>query len=77
MSILWDKMLRDRVNEIKKTYRDMKDLGYMNGWGNIIPKEMAEALKKGYEIKERKIGRCLHEYTCEKGGFYYKIDSSD
>ena len=49
----------------------------MNSWGKEIPEEMKDALAKGYEIKEKKIGRCLHEYTCEKGGFYYKIDSSD
>ena len=55
----------------------MKDLGYMNGWGTEIPNELKEALAKGYEITEKKIGRCLCEYTCEKGGFYYRIDSSD
>ena len=55
----------------------MKDLGYMNSWGTEIPEELKEALAKGYEIKEKKIGRCLHEYTCEQGGFRYRIDSSD
>lgn len=55
----------------------MKDLGYMNSWGTEIPEELKEALDKGYEITERKIGRCLHEYTCEQGGFRYRIDSSD
>lgn len=55
----------------------MKDLGYMNSWGDSIPAEFSEALAKGYEIKEKKIGRCLHEYTCEEGGFKYRIDSSD
>lgn len=55
----------------------MKDLGYMNSWGTEIPEELKEAFAKGYEIKEKKIGRCLHEYTCEKGGFRYRIDSSD
>ena len=55
----------------------MKDLGYMNSWGTEIPEELKEALEKGYEIKEKKIGRCLHEYTCEEGGFKYRIDSSD
>ena len=49
----------------------------MNSWGTEIPEELKEALAKGYEITERKIGRCLHEYTCEKGGFKYLIDSSD
>ena len=55
----------------------MKDLGYMNSWGTEIPEELKEALAKGYEIKEKKIGRCLYEYTCEKGDFRYRIDSSD
>ena len=55
----------------------MKDLGYMNGWGDNIPEEFKEALDKGYEITEKRIGRCLHEYTCEKGDFRYLIDSSD
>lgn len=55
----------------------MKDLGYMNSWGTEIPKELKEALEKDYEITERKIGPCLHEYTCEQGGFRYRIDSSD
>lgn len=54
----------------------MKNLGYANGWKET-PKELIEARAKGYEIKEKKIGRCLHEYTCEKGGFKYRIDSSD
>lgn len=49
----------------------------MNSWGAEIPEELKEALAKGYEIKEKKIGRCLHEYTCEEGGFKYRIDSSD
>ena len=49
----------------------------MNGWGDTIPKELEEALSKGYEIKEKRIDSCLHEYTCEKGGFKYRIDSSD
>lgn len=49
----------------------------MNGWGTEIPNELKEALAKGYEIKEKKIGRCLCEYTCEQGGFKYRIDSSD
>lgn len=55
----------------------MKDLGYMNSWGTEIPEELKEALAKGYEIKEKKIGRCLYEYTCEQGDFRYRIDSSD
>ena len=55
----------------------MKDLGYMNSWGNNIPSEFKEALEKGYEIKEKRIDSCLHEYTCEQGGFKYRIDSSD
>ena len=54
----------------------MKDLGYANGLKET-PKELIEARAKGYEITERKIGRCLHEYTCEQGGFYYRVDSSD
>ncbi|MCF2603210.1 hypothetical protein JQM84_05840 [Parabacteroides distasonis] len=55
----------------------MKDLGYMNSWGNNIPAEFKEALEKDYEITERKIGPCLHEYTCKQGDFRYMIDSSD
>ena len=55
----------------------MKDLGYMNSWGTEIPEKLKEALAKGYEIKEKKIGRGLHEYTCEQGDFRYRIDSSD
>ena len=55
----------------------MKDLGYMNGWGTEIPNEWKDAFAKGYEIKEKRIGPCLHEYTCEEGGFKYRIDSSD
>lgn len=55
----------------------MKDLGYMNSWGSEIPKELKDALEKGYEITERKIGPCIHEYTCEQGDFRYRIDSSD
>ena len=70
-------MLRDRVSEQTKTVSEMKDLGYMNGWGDNIPEEFKKALEKGYKITEKRIGPCLHEYTCEQGGFYYRIDSSD
>ena len=54
----------------------MKDLGYMNGWKET-PKELIEAIAKDYEIKEERIGPCLRKYTCEQGGFFYKVDSSD
>ena len=33
----------------------MKDLGYMNSWGTEIPKELKEALAKGYEITDEQM----------------------
>lgn len=54
----------------------MTDLGFMNGWREE-PELYKEAVAKGYKFKEKKIGRCLHEYTCEQGDFRYRIDSSD
>lgn len=54
----------------------MKYLGYANGWIET-PECVKEAEEKGYKITEESIGRCVTEVTCEEGGWYYKVDSSD
>ena len=54
----------------------MKYLGYANGWAKT-PECVKEAEKKGYKITEKSVGRCVTEVTCDEGGWYYKVDSSD
>lgn len=57
------------------------DLGYANGWYNDSYENykalVEEAKANGWEIKEEKIGRCETKYSCEEGGWYYFVDSSD
>lgn len=54
----------------------MEYLGYANGWSST-PEIVRQARANGWEIKDTVIGRCVHRYTCEKGDFYYDVDSSD
>lgn len=56
--------------------KELKSLGWANGW-STIPPEVLEAREKGYKINEETVGRCLHQYTCPEGGWYYMEDSSD
>ena len=54
----------------------MTNYGYANGWN-----ETPEAIKKCRELKhktvEKKLGRCLNQYTCDICKYTYKVDSSD
>jgi hypothetical protein len=55
----------------------MKDLGYANGWA-----ETPEIIKNcrqhnNHKIHSKKIGRCIHQTTCETCDYTYKVDSSD
>ena len=57
--------------------KEIKDLGYMNGW-LTKPKEIAECKCK-FEPKgkiSRTIGTGLTEIICKKCCYSYKIDSS-
>ena len=53
----------NQYTEFKKTYLRLK---------NSVDIKDERSMKM-----QKKIGPCLCEYTCEKGGFKYRIDSSD
>lgn len=54
----------------------MKYLGYANGWDET-PACVKESREKGHKVVAETTGRCETTYTCEEGGWYYKVDSSD
>ena len=62
----WDFLrlsIMNQYTEFKKTYLRLK---------NSVDIKDERSMKM-----QNKIGHCLCEYTCEKGGFKYRIDSSD
>lgn len=56
--------------------QELKSLGWANGWSST-PSQVLEARDKGYKVYETNIGRCLTQYSCPEGGWYYIVDSSD
>lgn len=55
----------------------MKNLGYANGFGKIWPKEITDCKALNHPITSKKTGNCVWKYSCDKCGYYYKIDSGD
>ena len=55
----------------------MKDFGYANGWTET-PKEIVEAIEKGYRFKEvsHRPSGVDTVYECEELGLRYHVDSS-
>lgn len=60
--------------ENKEQKKEMKYLGWANGWGDNYPEIVKNC---HHSLKEEETGRCEHCYTCEICGFYYMVDSSD
>jgi hypothetical protein len=54
--------------------KELKSLGYANGWGDSTPELVAKCEHVGYT---KNIGNCLNEFGCEICGYKYLVDSSD
>jgi hypothetical protein len=68
----------NKKSENKEQKKEIKYLGWANGWYYKDPPEVPEIVKNcHHRLKEEKTGRCEHRYTCEICGFYYMVDSSD
>lgn len=52
----------------------MKQLGEINF---SEPEEYKRCRKLGHTPKERKLSNCYYEYTCEKCGISWRVDSGD
>jgi len=57
-------------------FKTIKDLGWLNGYNNGLPKEYEKCVSQEYEVFGRKIGNCAYEYTCDICNICYSIDSS-
>ncbi len=55
--------------------KEIKNLGYANGWGKT-PEIVEKCSGKKHVVKSEKAGRCQTKYTCIECGYTYKIDSS-
>ena len=57
-------------------HRTYKDLGFLNGYNNDLPKEYEKCCNQGHTMKGRKAGNCSYEYVCDICMITYSIDSS-
>lgn len=66
--------MTEKETENKTEKKEIKYLGWANGWGNETPEIV---LKCTHRQKVERTGRCEHRHTCEICGYTYMVDSSD
>jgi hypothetical protein len=57
---------------------EMKNLGYVNGWGKTTPLVVKECREKGHKTETSKPNgryKPLTQYECKQCGYCYHIDS--
>lgn len=66
--------MTEKRKENKTEEKEIKYLGWANGWGDDYPEIVAKCT---HRQKVETTGRCEHRHTCEICGYTYMVDSSD